>query len=239
MWKRKIFQRVIRKLATFDASVFTYLYSYMYMCVRIGINFNQINYDERNFFGLIDRYCDEQMVAIGFFKLERSQLHIQKQLNFHKRLRVLTISGLWPRFYRVSTRKKDTKLLISFKHIVSLSSLNFPFKEKKCVVQRVFQRKKFSRYFDSDIEENTYVDRSAAFFLAPSALILTFFFLFAARFRYNLRVAHVQRIFLKRARSFCHSATTERRYELCERVWFSFVLVLVHFLQFRVFKGLL
>lgn len=76
MWKRKIFQRVIRKLATFDASVFTYLYSYMYMCVRIGINFNQINYDERNFFGLIDRYCDEQMIAIGFFKLERSQLHI-------------------------------------------------------------------------------------------------------------------------------------------------------------------
>lgn len=76
MWKRKIFQRVIRKLATFDASVFTYLYSYMYMCVRIGINFNQINYDERNFFGLIDRYCDEQMVAIRFFKLERSQLHI-------------------------------------------------------------------------------------------------------------------------------------------------------------------
>lgn len=39
MWKRNIFKRVIRKLATFDASVFTYLYSYMYMCVRIGINF--------------------------------------------------------------------------------------------------------------------------------------------------------------------------------------------------------
>ena len=87
--------------------------------------------------------------------------------------------------------------------------------------------------------KDTYVDRGATFLFASSTFVFAFLLLLAARFRYNLRVAHVQGILLECARSFRHSAATKCRYQLCERVWFAFVLGFVHFLQFRVLERLL
>ncbi|OAD61165.1 hypothetical protein WN48_00484, partial [Eufriesea mexicana] len=82
------------------------------------------------------------------------------------------------------------------------------------------------------------LQRCATFFFASSAFVFAFLFFFAARFRYDLRVTHIQRIFLESSGPFRHSATTERCYQLCERIWFSLVLVFVHLLQFCVLERL-